>query len=305
MKLSVVVPIFNNESTIKILVDRIENTLSNLKILNYELIFVNDGSFDNSLQLLKNIKKQNSKVKIINLSKNFGQAAAITAGLKNASGDLITQFDADLQDPPEIIKDMLQEFNDENIDIVICARESTKTSFLRNILSITTHKILRFSFPEYPEKGFNVWMIKKNVNNHLIKFTRGYTQLDLFKIGFGKKIIFYKREKRFCGKSSYSLINLVDNLLELISPALEKLFKILFYISGIISFISFLNLIWLFVSYFFFNHNDTQEGINAILAYIFFFSGLILLLVSILGNYIFKIINLNQKNEQYYIKEIF
>ena len=113
-KLSIVIPMYYEEEVVNECYNRLEKVLTNLNGYDYEIIFVNDGSKDKTLELLSEIAKNNQKVKILSFSRNFGHQAAVTAGLQYVTGDVILIIDADLQDPPELIPDMLILWEDGN-----------------------------------------------------------------------------------------------------------------------------------------------------------------------------------------------
>src|SRR5690348_10768951 len=106
MDLSIIIPIYNEELNINKLYERLNNVLKDMDLKTYEFIFINDGSKDRSLELIKSLSAAHSHVKYINLSRNFGHQIAVTAGLDNSSGDAIAIIDADLQDPPELIPEL-------------------------------------------------------------------------------------------------------------------------------------------------------------------------------------------------------
>jgi glycosyltransferase involved in cell wall biosynthesis len=106
-RVSIIIPVYNEEDLIRETHDRIKSSLEKIKTIDYELIFVNDGSTDHSLQILKQLHDHDSNMVLINFSKNFGHQNALTAGLDYADGDAIVFIDADLQDPPEVIQEMI------------------------------------------------------------------------------------------------------------------------------------------------------------------------------------------------------
>ena len=139
MNLSIIVPVYNSSKILKVLVKRIKK---NLRTKNYEIIFVNDASLDNSWNEIKKISKKNKKVKGINLSENFGQHSAIFAGLKYAKGKKIITMDDDLQHPPEELEKMLNKIN-EGYDVVYGSSIKYKHSVWRNFTSIFINKFIK------------------------------------------------------------------------------------------------------------------------------------------------------------------
>ena len=131
-QISLVIPVYNEEAGIEILRQHLEPILNKLTI-EYEIIFVDDGSHDNTSSLIQNWIKNNSRVSLIELSRNFGHQAAITAGLKEAKGDAVIIMDADLQDPPEILPQLIEKWQ-HGFHVVLAERRSRGEFFLKRIL---------------------------------------------------------------------------------------------------------------------------------------------------------------------------
>ena len=140
MKLSIVIPIYNEEELIDTLVERTRNAIISLTD-DFEIICVNDGSTDRSLEKLVQSHHKDKRLKIISLSRNFGHQAAYTAGLEYAKGEYVAMMDGDLQDPPELIGEMWQKAKDEKLDIVYGKREASKEKFQKLFFAQTFHYI--------------------------------------------------------------------------------------------------------------------------------------------------------------------
>jgi glycosyltransferase involved in cell wall biosynthesis len=140
--LSVVSPIFNEEGNIKVFYNELKKVLNTLEY-NHEILFVNDGSNDNSLVYLIEISQLDETVKIINLSRNFGHQLAITSGLDNAKGDCVIILDSDMQDPPIVIKDLVAKW-EEGFQVVNAKRKSRQDGFFKNISAKIFYKFLKF-----------------------------------------------------------------------------------------------------------------------------------------------------------------
>jgi glycosyltransferase involved in cell wall biosynthesis len=141
IKYSIVVPIYNEEKNIDVLYQRLTKVLTALK-KEYELIFVNDGSFDQTLFKLINLYQKDSRVKIINFSRNFGHQMAVSAGLKYAQGEIVVVMDADLQDPPEVLPQFFKRI-EEGYDVVYAIRKKRKESLFMRLAYVTYYRFLK------------------------------------------------------------------------------------------------------------------------------------------------------------------
>ena len=186
-KICLTIPIFNNQNSIELLYIRLKESLKKANEIDYKFIFVDDGSSDNSRAIIKEICKSDPDVTGIFLSKNFGQAAALCAGFDNSNGDYFGTLDGDLEDPPEIINDMINHLKNEKFDIIIAERISTKVSIFRKITSKLTNFIFRIAFRKAPKNGFNVWLMNKKMFTAFSRITNGYPQYDIYELGFKKK----------------------------------------------------------------------------------------------------------------------
>lgn len=205
-KVSVVVPAFNEEGNIVRLADELANVLKQYK--SYEIIFVNDGSIDKTLDTVKRLRIHNKKIHYISLSRNFGHQYALKAGLDRASGDFVISMDADLQHPVSLIPDMIQEWQNGN-DIVYTVRKDKKTeSLFKRSTSKLYYKVFNFltglNMPsgtaDFRGMDKKVVAILKNMPEKTL-FLRGL----IFWMGFKQKAISYQVHPRFSGKSTYTL----------------------------------------------------------------------------------------------------
>ena len=206
-KISIIIPVYCEEKTIEECYKRLTNVLLTLNNYTYELIFIDDGSIDKSLDILYAISCQDTNVKILSLSRNFGHQASISAGLKNTTGDAIVIIDSDLQDPPELIPVMIKYWEDGN-DIVYGKRKKRKgeTTFKLVTANLFYKTFNKLSNTKIPTNTGDFRLVDKKVVNIINnmpehhKFFRG-----LFSwVGFKQTPIEYEREKRFAGKTKYN-----------------------------------------------------------------------------------------------------
>lgn len=202
---TLVIPVFNESESIPFLVKSLNDFFSANDIKG-EVIFVNDGSKDESAIRLTQSSHITYKAKIINLSRNFGSHAALRAGICQASGDLICFNYADLQDPLELIVEMKKKIADGN-DIIWAQREDTKASFLERVFSYIYALLMRkFAFANFPEKGFDIVMFNRKVADAINKNIEANSSifLQILGLGFHQATISYKKRERKVGNSKWT-----------------------------------------------------------------------------------------------------
>jgi glycosyltransferase involved in cell wall biosynthesis len=210
--LSVVIPIYNEQATLSELYRRLTHVLSeNLAERAYEIVFVNDGSTDGSIQILSELHADDPTVKVVNLSRNFGHQAALTAGLDYAKGDAVICMDGDVQDPPEIIPTLVERWRDGN-DVVYAVRKLRKEGFIKRGCYAAFYRLLRrLSMVSIPLDAGDFALMDRRVVDCLkalperSRFIRGLRTW----VGFRQAGVEYEREKRFAGVPKYTWSKLV------------------------------------------------------------------------------------------------
>ena len=217
-KLSIIFSFYNEEKNIKKSIHKVSLVLNEIPNLDYELIYVNDDSTDDSLKILKQENLTNNKVKIINLSRRFGHMAGIMAGLKNCIGDAAIYLDIDLQDPPDLIKEMVHSWVNENYDVVFTTRKKREQQWFMKFITKIGYKILeKTSYINMAKDSGDYRLISRKVIDQYI----GFKEINPFFrflvdfIGFKKKQIYYDREVREFGKSNFSLYKIFHQFFEI------------------------------------------------------------------------------------------
>ena len=206
MKISFSIAVYRNEGSIRKTYEKIKKIFATtLKNYQYEFVFVDDGSGDNSLKEILDIKEHDSKVKVIAFTRNFGQMAAMLAGLKEASGDAVINISADMQDPISLIPQMAEKWK-EGSEIVVCYRINRQDNFAAKLFSRCAYSLLRLSIPQIPVGGFDYVLMDRAVLDvfNSIDVRNRFFQGDLLWAGFRTSFIPYVRLKRLIGKSQYS-----------------------------------------------------------------------------------------------------
>ena len=302
--ISIVIAVYKNEGELNNTYQSIKNTiLESLPAYDYEFIFTDDGSDDNSFNELMEIRSKDKKVKVQRFSKNFGQFAAINAGMHKAQGDLIVNIAADLQDPPEMIVKMVKEI-ENGAEIVIANRQSRNDTFLQNITSRVHWKLMRISNPNFPKGGFDFWMFNKKALEAYKMFNDRVrsNQVDVLSIGFKTLIIPYERRKREIGKSQYNfkkrIIIAINQVLNISywPLRLASAFGFLFTISGF--------LYALRIAYSYFVHDKYPfEGWAPLMIMQLVIGGIIIIMLGIIGEYLWRIFYETKQRPLYFIKE--
>lgn len=304
-KISVVIPMYYEEEVALECYKRVKKAIDSIENYENEIVFVNDGSKDKTLEILEEISKKDENVKVLSFSRNFGHQAAVTAGLKHVTGDAIVIIDADMQDPPELIKDMIKLWEQGN-QVVYAKRKKRKGESAFKLLTAKMfYKILNgLSDIDIPRDTGDFRLVDRQVVEVLNqmpehnKFLRG-----LFCwIGFKQIPFEYEREERFAGKTKYPLKKMLklagDGIISFSSKPLKMVGAL-----GVVSIvISILILIYALASYIF-KLNNLSAGWTSIMVTVTFFSGIQLLSIWIMSEYIARIYEEGKSRPEYIIEK--
>ena len=306
-KISVVIPMYYEEEVVTECYTRTKKVLTNLENFNHEIIFVNDGSKDKTLEMLEEIASKDKNVKVISFSRNFGHQAAVTAGLKYVTGDCCLIIDSDMQDPPELLVDMIKLWEDGN-EVIYAKRKARKgESKFKLVTAKMFYKILNgLSDVEIPKDTGDFRLADKKVIDVINsmpehnKFLRG-----LFSwVGFKQTPIEYERQERFAGKTKYPLSKMLKLASDGIISFSTKPLKLIGGLGIISIFISITILIYSLLSYIF-NWNNLTSGWTSIMVAVTFFAGVQLVSIWMISEYIARIYDDTKKRPEYIIdKEI-
>lgn len=303
MKHSVVVPIYNEEDTLPELYRRLLFVMSGLGE-NYEIIFVNDGSRDRSLEILKSCAAQNHSVKIVDLSRNFGLQPAYSAGIDYASGDTVIPMDGDLQDPPEMIPKMIEKLK-EGYDVVYTVKTKRQENFLKRFAFSAFYRILRKTATvDMPLDAGSFSIMNRKVvdifkslpeRNRLVSGIRAW-------VGFRQTGISYERDARYSGPPRQTLFRLVkmatDGLFSFSSIPIQAATVLGLIASGI----SLLIIIVVVILKLFTNMIPVLGWASLIVTMVFF-GGVQLVFIGILGEYICRIFDEVKGRPIYLVKD--
>ena len=286
--LSVVVSVYNEELALREFYAETGKILKRLPgNWDYEFLFVNDGSRDQSLSILNEFAASDEKVKIVNFSRNFGHEAAMIAGLDYAGGDGIVCMDADLQHPPECLPEIVEKF-DEGYEVISMVRTRNKTAGLvKNVTSAAFYKLINhLSDVKFEANASDFFAVSKNAaevlrNNYRekVRFLRGYVQ----NIGFNRTTIEYEARARVAGESKYSIRKLFKFSINTILCFSDLPLKLGIY-SGII--VGFLGLLVMLETIYEWAVKGTPNGYATIVVLLCFMFAMLFVIVGIIGEYI-------------------
>lgn len=300
IELSIIIPIYNEEGNIPVLYNRLKSVADSMEV-SYELIFINDGSKDASLPLIINLVNQDSNVKYINFSRNFGHQIAVTAGIDHCSGNAIAIIDADLQDPPELIQDLYNKMKD-GFQVVYARRNSRSgESFMKKFTAKMFYRILaRITSIKIPVDTGDFRIMDRKIVEVLKKMPeqQKYLRGQIAWAGFNQTYIMYDRYERNAGETGYTYKKMIRLALDGITGFSNLPLKIAtlagFFVSGITFIISLYALYSRFIS------KDYVPGWTSLILAVLFIGGVQLISIGLIGEYISRM-SANVRNRPLYV----
>ena len=305
-KMSIVVPVyFNEENLLPLYTDLKEKVLDVLPKydFDYELIFVDDGSKDKSYSVMQELAKLDSKIVLFKLSRNFGEHSAILAGLSRATGDCIARKAADLQEPSELIVDMLKKYIEGN-KVIIATRAERDDSWLQRKLGhLYATMVRKFALPNYPKNGFDSFLIDKQVAKLLVDMKEKNTSLmnQIVWSGFKTAEVPYTRLKRTAGKSRWTFSKKIKLTIDSILGFSYLPIRFITFTGIGFSLLSFIGLIVVLVKKIL--GLIDVEGYSSLLILMLFGFGIVMLSLGILGEYMWRIFDAARNRPPFIIDE--
>jgi len=309
--ISYIIPIFNEEENLENTIKRVKSSFEKNNLIKYEIIFVDDGSTDNTIKIIKKYISKGFPIKCISLTRNFGHQAALTAGLQYANNELAAILDGDLQDPPEVINKFL-EYSYLGYDVVYGVRRKRKEIFYKVLAYKIFYLMLsRLSNINIPLDSGDFCLITKNALNAINnipeknRFIRGIRSY----IGFKQIGITYERDARSSGQAKYTFNKLIKLASDGIFNFSDKPLKLASTLGLLISFLSFVAIFALILQRVFsveilgYSPNDVP-GYTSIIISNFFISGIQLFSLGIIGEYISRIFLETKNRPSYLIREV-
>ncbi len=279
----------------------VENYFNNY---DYEFIFINDGSIDGSLTELLSVKEIDKNVKIINFSRNFGQVAAIHVGFEYAKGDLLLNISADLQDPVEIIPQMVKKW-EEGFKIVACERSDREDGLISRLTSKLFYGLIKINEPKMPAGGYDYFLLDKCVYKKIAESTQhnSFLQGDILWFGYEPFFISYTRKKRLIGKSRWNFWKKVKYFIDGVIYTSYMPIRLMSFLGFAVSALGFIYALIIFIAWLL---NKTPfSGYAPIVMTILIVSGIIMIMIGIVGEYLWRIYDEVRARPKYIIKDIF
>lgn len=303
VRYSVVVPVYNEELVVKECVSRLRAVMDKTNE-EYEIIFVNDGSRDGTKKILEEIIENDTHIRLIDFSRNFGHQTAITAGMDNSSGQAVVVIDADLQDPPEVILEMIEKWK-EGYDVVYGKRLKRKgETFFKLVTAKMFYRVLKsLTSVDIPVDTGDFRLIDRKVCDVMSSLSEKnrYVRGLVSWVGFRQTAVEYVREERFAGETKYPLKKMLKFAMDGITTFSYKPLKMASILGFLLSGCSFLYLLIVICLKLF--TSVTVAGWASAMSVILFFNGIILIMLGIMGEYIGRIYEEAKNRPLYVIRE--
>ena len=303
-KISILIPCYNEEQSLPLLYPELVKLMDSEPNYEWELMLVNDGSRDNTLMVLQQLRGQDQRVNYVDLSRNFGKEAAMLAGFDHVTGDCMVIIDADLQHPPKLIHDMIHLWEQGYDDVYAKRKTRGKESWLRKRLSLEFYKILQRSSRFEVLKNVGDFRLLDRCCINALKSLREserYTKGMYSWIGFKKKEIEFEQGDRVAGESSWNYRQLFSFAIDGITSFTTAPLRISTVVGFIVSMCAFLYMIYVFFKAVLFG--EPVQGYPTLVILILFLGGIQLLSLGIIGEYIGRIYNETKNRPDYIVRE--
>lgn len=304
--ISYIFPIYNEEGNIELLYKTMDTLLKSHKKYDFELVFINDGSKDSSLEKLMGLQKKDKRISVIDFSRNFGHQIAVTAGLDFVRGDAVIIMDSDMQDPPKVSFELIKQW-EEGYDVVYAQRRSRKDTFFKKLTADIFYRTLqKLADIDIPRNTGDFRLMDRAVVDEMKKFKehnrflRGMVSF----VGFRQTAVQFDRDERHAGETGYPLKKMLkfaaDGIFSFSSAPLQLISKVGYTIAGL----SFLGIVYAIIMKLFFP-TITIEGWTFIVISILFIGGIQLIMLGVLGSYIGRIYTESQSRPLYIVRRVY
>lgn len=303
-KISIIIPAYNEQESIPYLYERLDQLMNQMNNYEFEILFVNDGSKDKTLEMIKDLRKKDKRICYVDFSRNFGKEIAMIAGLDYATGDCVIFMDADLQDPPELIPELVK-YWEEGYDDVYAKRKSRKgESFLKKFTSKMYYIVLQKTTRiEIQKDTGDFRLLDRRCVNALRKLRESQrnTKSMFSWIGYNKKEVLYDRDSRVAGKTKWNYMKLIDLAVDGITSFTTSPLRLSTFIAIPTMFIWFVYFIYVIVKAIVIKM--PVQAYQAIILLVLFFSSVQILLFGIVGEYLGRIFNETKNRPLYLVNE--
>ncbi|MDR2884967.1 MAG: glycosyltransferase family 2 protein [Deferribacteraceae bacterium] len=302
-KITAMVPAYNEEECLYPLYDTLSPILEGLKY-DYEILFINDGSTDRTLEIIKELRQRNSKVSYINLSRNFGKETAMAAGFDYATGDAVVILDADLQDPPELIPEMVALWEKGYDDVYAKRRSRQGETFLKKFTSATFYNLLqKMTRVQIQKDTGDFRLLSRRALNAMRQYreTRRYTKGIFSLIGYRKVEILFDRNPRLAGTTKWNYLKLADLAIEGITSFTSSPLRISTMAGVGVAFLGILYMLYIVLKRLIIG--DPVSGFPSLIAIITILGGMQLLSLGIIGEYLARVFDETKRRPLYFVDE--
>lgn len=303
-KVTILIPCYNEEASLPALRSALVSMMEQNERYDWEILMINDGSKDNTLSIIKDFRKTDHRFAYIDLSRNFGKEAAMLAGFDYAKGDCMVIMDADLQDPPFLIPEMIKYWEEGYDDVYAKRRTRGKESWLRKRLSLAYYSLLqKMSNIDILQNVGDFRLLDRKCINSLKKMRESerYTKGLFCWIGFNKKEILFDRGNRMHGESAWNLSKLFNLALEGITSFTTAPLRVSIVLGFIVSFFALIYMCYIITKTIIWG--ESVQGFPTLIVVILFLGGVQLLSVGIIGEYIGRIFNETKNRPVYIVNE--
>lgn len=306
-KVSILIPAYNEEASLPLLYPELVKVIDDpelVKKYEWEVLFVNDGSKDGTLEILRSLRHQDSRINYVDLSRNFGKENAMLAGFDYVTGDCMIIMDADLQHPPYVIKEMLMKWEEGFDDVYAKRLTRGKESWLRKKLSAAFYALLnKTTKVEMLSNVGDFRLLDRRCINALkgLRETERYTKGLFCWIGYKKTYVEFEQGDRLAGESSWNLMSLFKLAIDGIVSFTTFPLRISTIIGGSISVVAFLYAIYILIKTLL--YGDPVAGFPTLICVILFLGGIQLLCIGIIGEYVARMFNETKRRPVYFVRE--
>ena len=303
-KVTIIIPAYNEEDSLPFLKKRLNELMNNIQEYEFEILFVNDGSKDKTLEIIKEWREEDSRISYVDFSRNFGKETAMIAGLDYATGDCVIFMDADLQDPPELIPELLKWWEQGYDDVYARRRTRKGETWLKKFTSKMYYKVLQsLTNVEIQKDTGDFRLLDKRCVNALkmMRESQRCSKSMFSWIGYKKKEVLYDRDPRVAGKTKWNYKKLVDLAIDGITSFTTSPLRLSTYIC-IPTFLA-LVIYFIYVIIKCFVVNIPIQAFQATILLILFFSGIQIMLFGIIGEYLGRIFNETKNRPLYLVNE--
>jgi len=303
-RVSVVVPVYFNAETLTALMERLASVSASIPEDDFEFWFVDDGSGDHSYEILVQLAKMDHRVHVIRLSRNFGSNAAILAGLSYAKGDCAVVISADLQDPPELIPQLLSSWHQGN-QVVLAARQTREDPVLSRFFSSIFNRLFRrLVFHDFPANGFDFMLVDRRVVDILVRLSEknSYIFGQTFWVGFKRHVIYYDRVKREKGRSRWTIAKRIKYFVDAFTAFSYLPLRAASSLGILTAGLGFLYA--LFIIGMRVTQNIPVPGWASLTVVVLITSGVQLLLIGVLGEYLWRVLDESRRRPPFIVESV-